>query len=191
MNELTTHEQADLQQHEDTRLTLSNSEVLKYAGGTTHHLGAPTSTPKEVGEALRAIRDRELFREAAGTFYDYCMIRFGLFPDRVDAFLRAADLPATPDVVRTDGSDKKESVIYFLSCGDKVKIGLTTDLPRRLRNIRNMSPVSLELLGVIPGDAKLERELHRRFGQYRQHGEWFSSNPELVDFISRSTNNAS
>jgi hypothetical protein len=41
----------------------------------------------------------------------------------------------------------------------------------------------LELLGVIQGGARLERELHKRFRRNRAHGEWFNASLALSKFI--------
>lgn len=36
-----------------------------------------------------------------------------------------------------------------------------------------MSPVKLEVVCTWPGGPRLERWMHRRFAEHRQHGEWF------------------
>ncbi|MFJ5804016.1 GIY-YIG nuclease family protein [Streptomyces decoyicus] len=53
------------------------------------------------------------------------------------------------------------------------KIGVTTDLRRRLREIQNLSPVRLEVLWSCPGGLALEKALHAHFAEARSHGEWF------------------
>lgn len=49
--------------------------------------------------------------------------------------------------------------------------------------LRTASPVALELLAVIPGDHRKEREMHDLFGEYRLHGEWFRHSPMMDDLI--------
>ncbi|MGW6865114.1 GIY-YIG nuclease family protein [Streptomyces sp. NPDC054901] len=63
--------------------------------------------------------------------------------------------------------------------GRTVKIGVTIDLVRRLREIQNMSPVELKVLWSTPGGLALEQALHGHFAEIRSHGEWFTftSNP--------------
>ncbi|WP_329167316.1 GIY-YIG nuclease family protein (plasmid) [Streptomyces sp. NBC_01717] len=53
------------------------------------------------------------------------------------------------------------------------KIGVTSDLQRRLREIQNMSPVKLEVLWSCPGSNALEQAIHAHFAEARSHGEWF------------------
>jgi len=61
-------------------------------------------------------------------------------------------------------------LIYYIQFGDRIKIGTTTHLWRRLGEL----PCD-QLLAVEPGDSGLERERHRQFARYRLtcRGEWF------------------
>lgn len=54
-----------------------------------------------------------------------------------------------------------------------VKIGWTTNLSKRIRTIRTMSPVSLEILWSTPACDGMEYGLHGYFAAMRSHGEWF------------------
>jgi hypothetical protein len=54
-----------------------------------------------------------------------------------------------------------------------VKIGRSTDVPRRLADIQRMSPAKLAVLWQTEGGAGLETSLHRHFRAQRSHGEWF------------------
>lgn len=69
-------------------------------------------------------------------------------------------------------------VVYFIRLGSLVKIGFTTALAQRLRDL----PFE-EVLGVKPGTMRDEKDLHSRFGHLRQTGEWFRAEPDLLDFI--------
>lgn len=66
-------------------------------------------------------------------------------------------------------------VIYFVEAVglDRVKIGHTDNLSRRLRTLRGNCPVSLKVLAVIRGSRQEETVLHRRFAAARVHCEWF------------------
>jgi hypothetical protein len=80
----------------------------------------------------------------------------------------------------------EDGFVYFLKSpiNNMVKIGFTNSLEsRRLEDIRLMSPVPLRLLGTIRGSAATERSLHRRFAELRHHGEWFTIDESLEDFI--------
>lgn len=77
-------------------------------------------------------------------------------------------------------------MVYFIQAvhGGPIKIGITAGDPvQRIREISRMSPYRLHALLTIPGDIRLEAELHKRFATLRQHGEWFSPAPELLDYI--------
>lgn len=64
-----------------------------------------------------------------------------------------------------------------------VKIGITTSVADRLRQIQSMSPVELEVLWARPGSQELERSLHRHFADHRSHGEWFTFDDDAVDLV--------
>ncbi|MGW5609790.1 hypothetical protein ACWEWI_27635 [Streptomyces sp. NPDC003753] len=58
-----------------------------------------------------------------------------------------------------------------------IKIGTTTQLRKRMRAIPAVP------LAVEPGDVVREAQLHRRFAELRQNGEWFRPAAELVVYI--------
>lgn len=82
-----------------------------------------------------------------------------------------------------------ETVTYFLSRGEYVKIGRTRDLDTRISQIRQggcimpdgmvVGPVKLE--SVIQGD--VEKKMHRAFSDLRTTGEWFFNFGRLREFI--------
>lgn len=63
------------------------------------------------------------------------------------------------------------------------KIGFARMPYQRLSNLRIGSPVPLLFAAFIPGTIENEKQLHRRFGQARSHGEWFEITPELQQLI--------
>lgn len=69
----------------------------------------------------------------------------------------------------------KTQYVYLIgsSGSSLVKIGTTNNVASRLKSIQNMSPAPLSVLWQVEGGFALERALHERFHQYRQHGEWF------------------
>lgn len=71
--------------------------------------------------------------------------------------------------------------VYFVQAeiGGLVKIGWATKPAERVRNMQRWCPVKLTILFSVPGDGKMEAELHRRFKSARQHGEWFEPVPEI------------
>lgn len=80
--------------------------------------------------------------------------------------------------------------VYFLRCGDFVKIGYSSNLDKRVSAIQVGAPLPLAKLGVIRADTPMEaRQLeelwHWRFGALHVHGEWFRAEGELLDVISK------
>lgn len=78
-----------------------------------------------------------------------------------------------------------QSVVYFIAPlrSRRVKIGVTTDLPKRLKALQAANHVALKVLHAIPGDQGLEGQLHVRFRKYRQNNEWFAMSDEIKAFI--------
>lgn len=76
--------------------------------------------------------------------------------------------------------------VYFIGGDDTalIKIGYASNVARRLRALQTGSPVRLKVLSRFPGSQRVEKSIHRRFRDYRTHGEWFSF-PDLQDALSR------
>lgn len=68
--------------------------------------------------------------------------------------------------------------VYYMRFGDRVKIGVTSNLPVRLEGIPNDELLTAEL-----GSYELEKQRHREFAQHRVNGEWFRLGPELKQHI--------
>lgn len=78
-------------------------------------------------------------------------------------------------------SRKHQSLVYFIRNGNRIKIGTTTDLRRRIRNLA-LRPENVVLLEV--GGRDREREFHQRFAKYRDgNTEWFRDLGELSNYI--------
>lgn len=78
---------------------------------------------------------------------------------------------------------RQNGVIYFLSAGDRIKIGFTSTLGRRMSQLRISNPDGLELLGTLPGNRYIEEFVHWIFRASRESGEWFRFSDELATFI--------
>ena len=76
--------------------------------------------------------------------------------------------------------------VYFIADEHPhfIKIGYSSKNPiDRMAALQTGSPLKLRLLAQIPGDIELERKLHRTFAPLRLHGEWFSYDGKLCDFM--------
>lgn len=84
------------------------------------------------------------------------------------------------------------TTLYFVQAGNggPIKIGVATDLSKRLAALQTGSPAELRLLGTMTGDMADERALHVRFRDHRLRGEWFSPADDLLAFIREATNAA-
>ena len=80
-------------------------------------------------------------------------------------------------------------MIYFLHAAsvNLVKIGFSFNPEDRANTLRLLSPVSLEIIGILYGDRDEEIRLHKRFSHLRAHGEWFHATEELKCFAALET----
>jgi hypothetical protein len=77
--------------------------------------------------------------------------------------------------------------IYFISAGDKIKIGFSTRPLDRLKALQTAHPGCLEIIGIMHGAFSLERRLHEQFSRYWVRGEWFRLSPEITRYIEANT----
>lgn len=77
--------------------------------------------------------------------------------------------------------------IYFVRAAETsaVKIGFSTDVAKRLKQLQTGSPQRLVLEMMIVGTHALEAELHRRLKYHKVHlrGEWFDLDADGVKWI--------
>lgn len=92
---------------------------------------------------------------------------------------RAAEAVANIPPSGTFG-DAPGGVVYYVRRDRFVKIGTTTRLPVRMRDL-----MPDEVLAVEPGSYKLEGELHRQFAhlRVRPNCEYFLLGPELREHV--------
>lgn len=78
------------------------------------------------------------------------------------------------------------SFVYFIADQNgHFKIGLSHDPASRLIGLQTCRADTLELLGSIPGDAPLEKAMHRHFKKWHVQGEWFHSNHDSLEEVGR------
>lgn len=73
--------------------------------------------------------------------------------------------------------------VYFIECGETVKIGKALDVSRRMKSLQTGQSSPHKLLAAIPTHAAFEQALHVRFKHLHQRGEWFRMAPDLRRFI--------
>lgn len=75
--------------------------------------------------------------------------------------------------------------VYYLAVGERVKIGFSTDVRRRLRTY----PPGSKLLAMEPGTLHLESLRHGQFRQFlAADREWFTPNAELSAHVNELNN---
>lgn len=80
-------------------------------------------------------------------------------------------------------------MVYFVAAEDgPIKVGMSCDPKRRLRELRTKTGQDLRLLATVPGlgvGSFTEGRYHDRFAAHRLHGEWFARHPDILAEIER------
>lgn len=74
-------------------------------------------------------------------------------------------------------SNKKSTHLYILSCDGKMKIGVTSNIDKRIAALQtgNSSKIYLEYIEERLNPHKAESYLHKCFSNKRLEGEWFEN----------------
>lgn len=80
----------------------------------------------------------------------------------------------------------RATAIYFIQSvrGGPIKIGITDDLPARLRTLQTAHADKLSIIYSFRGKTSDEEMIHRMFSAYRINGEWFEPEP-VLEYIKR------
>jgi len=73
--------------------------------------------------------------------------------------------------------------IYFVVGAEWVKIGYSRSPVARLTHLQQASPYELRIVLVLPGGIEREPEVHARFAEQRERGEWFRLEGALREFL--------
>lgn len=84
------------------------------------------------------------------------------------------------------GSSSVRGVIYFIRCGDFVKIGYAKNPKQRLAALQVGNPHDLELIGTLPLAPGRELMLHHLLQDHHHRGEWFRWNETVQKMIDAS-----
>lgn len=95
---------------------------------------------------------------------------------------RTSEKIDTP-VARGGSRGVPDGFTYFVRDGDAIKIGFSDRPKKRIKSLATGSPRELEVLAVVPASVADEFNTHQKFAHLRIRGEWFRSDPELLDFI--------
>ncbi|ATW24152.1 GIY-YIG nuclease family protein [Candidatus Formimonas warabiya] len=77
------------------------------------------------------------------------------------------------------------SYVYFIQAGYEgpIKIGSSNNVEKRLNSLQTSCPDKLMVLHFTTGGRALEKYLHKKFEKHVKHGEWFSPDQEILDYI--------
>lgn len=78
--------------------------------------------------------------------------------------------------------------VYFIKpvgMSGPIKIGTSCMPFSRLNALNGLSPIPLEIVGMVRGGHAQETFLHQRFSNHHSHREWFYASPLLLETIGR------
>jgi hypothetical protein len=92
------------------------------------------------------------------------------------------DLPRSRDVKR---------FLYFLECGEFVKIGTTKDIKYRLKELQCGNPYDVRIICFFANKTfRDEFYIHAKLKEYRHCGEWFALPENMINEIKSLPNGA-
>jgi len=82
------------------------------------------------------------------------------------------------------------SYLYLMESGQAIKIGISKNPEDRLKQLAiGNSDIKLIFKKLYKNAAKKEESLHKRFGNKRIYGEWYSLAKEDIDYIKGTSKN--
>lgn len=94
-------------------------------------------------------------------------------------------LPRTGWRRRIDLLEDRPVYLYAVrrAASDEIKIGISDNPLKRLRELQIAHGVPLDLALAVPCTIAFEREIHARFAAHRLMGEWFTEVAEITEWI--------
>ena len=141
--------------------------------------------PEEIGEAVAALRPY------VNMFQSYLLgtLHREYFDSLEDFEHAVAEQEKVEHQKREPAQTiQRAGVVYLIYGGGYYKIGLTTNLPVRHKQIGAKLPFKSEVIHAITTSDifGLERYWHNRFAHKRAEGEWFNlSSEDVADFCSQ------
>lgn len=102
-----------------------------------------------------------------------------------NTFLKAVNHGFISELSRPATKITRICQVYFVlnPLSNLIKIGVSSNVVARIRQIEAACGTDLVLLGVIDGGLDKEKELHVKFDSFRQKGEWFENSEVIHDWI--------
>ena len=85
---------------------------------------------------------------------------------------------------------KQPTIVYFLHnpITNLIKIGCTSNLQQRIKQLESAGGVELIVLGIREGGLLEEQKIHLKFQKLRVNSEWFKYSGKILDFIKGKNN---
>lgn len=83
------------------------------------------------------------------------------------------------DVERLHDPARRTHIVYFIYCAGFVKIGITTNLEKRMATLQIGAPWQARVVGMMVGGRTTESFLHFVFSEHSVGGEWFRLSDEI------------
>lgn len=101
-------------------------------------------------------------------------------PDAADAWVRQHHAASV--------SFARQGLVYVAQrdSDDAVKVGWTSNIEQRLRDLRKEAGAAVCLVGALPGDKPRELRIHKALEGHRIEGEWYACVPEAALTLLRS-----
>jgi hypothetical protein len=155
---------------------LSSDEVLRKYAEAVRHFGR---VPAEIDIRMYS-REHDNF-PGHSTFYNHFGSKNGLITALAKWVRENKDFADLLDLVPETNEEVEEFVqgeegyVYLLKSGDHYKIGRSSDLERRVKQISVALPEKVSLEHAIHTDdpSGIEVYWHQRFSERRENGEWF------------------
>lgn len=94
-----------------------------------------------------------------------------------EAYLKARYHP------RFANRQAKNKYLYFIACGDAVKIGISDNPEARLKELQTGAPARMRIIAKFEQRGQDEATLHNQLAHLHLYGEWFRHTSEIDDLI--------
>lgn len=74
-------------------------------------------------------------------------------------------------------------IVYFVYSAGRIKIGYSTGMRGRHRNLLSSGPFPPVVFLIVAGSVEDEQAIHRKFDAERLHGEWFALSDRLRTYL--------
>jgi len=109
---------------------------------------------------------------------------------RLDALTNAMEGYYTDGISNvSETAVNSKGFIYIIQADEYVKIGIADDVKNRVKQIQSTCPIKLKVINFwkISKASYYENLLHKRYRNYRVHGEWFALPADELAFLSKAT----